>query len=266
MNRLTLKISSILIASITYLVVSCNWVHSSDISVIPSAKLISKFETLSIYIKLKYPFTNPYDPEDIRVDVLIKAPNGDQIELPCFYKTGTSQASQWEARFTAMQTGLHSYSVRVISSQDTLLSKAEQVEVKQSNKDGFLRLDPQSNYSFLFDSGKRFRGVGLNLGWELEPKWGDEKRYTYEMFFAELEKNHGNFFRTWMCPWNLPLEWTRVITYKSFVDEYENWDKTFSHSSGLTLVAGKTDFTEDDLHRVTIQSNSREALIYHLKT
>ena len=69
-----------------------------------------------------------------------------------------------------------------------------------------------------------------------------------------------------MCPWNLPLEWTKVITYESFIDEYENWDKTFSHSSGFTLNSGKTDFTEDDLNRVTIQSNSKEIIIYHITT
>lgn len=261
MNRLKLNILSIFIASITFLVVSGNLLYSSDISVIPSSNLIEKFETLYIKIDLTHPFTNPYDPEDILVDVIIKAPNGDKLILPCFYNSGPYKKSEWEARFTAMQTGTHSYYIQIISYQDTSISKTYNVEVEESNNDGFLRLNKNSLYSFIFDSGKRFRGVGLNVGWELQSEW----KYTYEDYLSELEKNNANFFRMWMCTWNLPLEWTRVITYETFIDEYENWDKTFFHSSGLKLVSGKTNFTEDDLNRVTVQSNSKETIIYHTK-
>ncbi len=260
MNRVKLIISIILMASITFTIISCNMIDSSDISVNPSSNLIEQFGTLYIKINLMYPFNNPYDPEDIKVDVIIKAPNGDILTLPSFYKTGLSKKSEWEARFTAMQPGTHSYHIQTSCRQDTSISKTYQVEVKESNKDGFLRLDPSSKYCFLYDSGKRFRGVGMNLGWEMQSEW----RHPYETYFDELEKNNANFIRTWMCPWNLPLEWTRVINYDTFVDEFENWDKTFSHSAGLALNSGKTKFTEDDTNRITIRSNSTEMIIYHV--
>jgi hypothetical protein len=260
MNRFILNVFIILIMQITSLVISCNLFNSSDISVVPSSNQIEKFETLYIDIKLSQPFANPYNPEDIKVDAIITTPEGDKLILPCFYQTGSSDMSQWEARFTAMQTGTHSYHIKSTSSQDTLISKTYQIEVKESGRNGFLRLNPHSKYSFLFDSGKRFRGVGMNLGWELQSEW----KHTYETYFDELENNNANFIRTWMCTWNLPLEWTRVLSYDTFIDELENWDKTFSHTSGLTLQSGKTDFTEDDLNRITIQSNSIETIIYHI--
>jgi len=75
--------------------------------------------SLTIKINLKHPFKNPYDPEDIRMDAIINTPKGEFLTLPCFYKTGTSQNSKWEARFIAMQPGSHSYYIQAISHRDT---------------------------------------------------------------------------------------------------------------------------------------------------
>jgi len=172
MIRQIFGIFNILLMVIIFLIISAKLLHASDISVSPSSNLIQKFETLYIKIDLTYPFTNPYDPEDIRVDAIITTPNGERITLPCFYKSGPSKNSEWEARFTTMQTGLHSYHIQVNNNQNTSNSQTYQVKVKESIKDGFLRLNPHSKYSFIYDSGKRFRGIGLNLGWEFEPKWG----------------------------------------------------------------------------------------------
>ena len=260
MNKVKQHISIIILVSMALLIISCNLLDSSGISVNPASNLIKLYETLYIKINLGHPFQNPYNPEDIRVDVIINAPNGDILVLPCFYTAGPSKKSEWEARFTAMQTGTHSYHIQTINRQDTSNSKTYHVEVEESNSDGFLRLNKNSIYSFVFDSGKRLRGVGMNLGWELQSQW----KHSYETYFDELEKNNANFIRTWMCPWNLPLEWTRVLNYETFIDELENWDKTFSYSPGLMIVSGKTKFTEDDTNRVTIQSNSHETIIYNL--
>ena len=261
MNRLMLKNLSILLASIPLLIISCNSLDSSDISVTPSSNLIKQFETLYIKINLSLPFENPYDPEDIRVDAIINTPTGEFLTLPCFCKAGTAQKSEWEARFTAMQPGSHSYYIQSISHEDTSYSRSFPLDVTASDHDGFLRLNPNSLYSFVFDSGKRFRGVGLNLGWEMQSEW----RFPYETYFEELKKNSANFTRIWMCTWNLPLEWIRINNYETLVDEFENWDKTFSHTAGLKLNSGRTKFTEEDSNRVTIASNSTEAIIYHIK-
>ncbi|MCI0514009.1 DUF5060 domain-containing protein, partial [candidate division KSB1 bacterium] len=227
-----------------------------------SSHLMEQFETLYLKINLKQPFENPYDAADIQVDAIINVPNGQFLTLPCFYQAGTSKNSEWEARFTAMQSGTHTYYLRVIrpQEQDTAYSRSLPLEVQPSTRDGFLRLHPNSHYTLRFDSGKLFRGVGMNLGWELQSEW----KYPYETYFDALEQNHANFIRTWICPWNLPLEWTRVNSYQTFTDELENWEKTFYHSPSLQLISGKTNFTEDDTQRVTLQSNAPATLIYHL--
>jgi hypothetical protein len=263
MDKLKFSVLSGFITILAISLISCNKGTSAGISVKPTLKSMEKFETLYIDISLTKKFENPYDPEDIRVDAIIRPPDGNKIILPCFYKYEIPGKSSWEARFTAMQVGTHSFHVQVASKKDTSNSEEFYVSVKESDNDGFLRLDDKSFYSFVFDSGKRFRGVGLNIGWELQSDW----KYKYEDYLDALRENNANFFRTWMCTWNLPLEWTRVVmSYDgTIVDEFENWDKVFLHSQGLKINLVKSQFTEDDTSRVTIESNSKETIIYNLK-
>ena len=245
------------------------------ISVAPYTRVVEKFGTVYLNIQADCPFSNPYDSQDIQMDAIITAPDGQILTLPCFYKTGATGDSHWEARFTPLKSGQYSYHIQTVNQShqetDTKINRMQKVRSKiyllnvmDSRLDGFLRINPNSNYDFLFDSGKPFRGVGLNLCWGYEPKWGDEKVYQYETFLDELAKNKGDFFRIWMCPWNLPLEWTKVVTYEPFVDDYQNWDKTFYHSAGLFLVSGKTDYTEDDMDRVVLPAHSTESIIYKM--
>jgi len=263
MGKLKFSILSGLMAILAISLVSCKKGGSAGISVKPTLKSMEEFETLYIDISLTKKFENPYDPEDIKVDAIIRPPDGNKIILPCFYKYDLPGKSNWEARFTAMQAGTHSFHVQVVNQKDTSNSEEFYLSVKESEKDGFLRLNEKSLYSFVFDSGKRFRGVGLNIGWELQSEW----KYPYEDYLDALRENNANFFRTWMCTWNLPLEWTRVVMgYDgTIVDEFENWDKVFLHSQGLKINLGKSQVTEDDTNRVTIESNSKETIIYNLK-
>jgi hypothetical protein len=263
MSKLRPNILGVLILTIALMHISCNIFSPSKILVNPSSDSIKKFETLFIDIDLTHSFENPYDPEEIRVDAIISTPDGDTLTLPCFYKYGQSGKSDWEARFTAMQAGTHSYHIRVESRHGRSNSREFYVSVKESDGDGFLRVDKNSLYDFVFDSGKRFRGVGLNLGWELESDW----KYPYETYIDELAKNNANFFRTWMCTWNLPLEWTRVVMdYDGLlVDEFMDWDKMFSHSTGLRIDLGKSQFTEDDTSRLKIDPSSGGTVVYNIK-
>ncbi len=263
MDKLKLSILTGLVAIFAISMFSCNRSSSSGILVKLAANSIEKFETLYIDIGLTEKFKNPYDPEDIGVDAIIRPPDGDTITLPCFYEDGPSGKSNWEARFTAMQEGTHSFHVRVINKKGTFNSEEFYVSVKESDNEGFLRLNDKSFYSFVFDSGKRFRGVGLNIGWELKSDW----KYPYEDYFDALEENNANFFRTWMCTWNLPLEWTRVVmSYDgTIIDEFETWGIVFSRTQGLKIDLGESLFTENDTNRVAIQSNEKETIIYNLK-
>ena len=86
------------IALFILVVIVLNPLFASDIIVTPSSNMIHQFKTLFIDIDLNLPFENPYNPIDIRVDAIISTPDGKEFRLPCFYKSGLSGKSQWEAR------------------------------------------------------------------------------------------------------------------------------------------------------------------------
>ena len=254
----SLKIWLFIVLITTYLLFSsCNLYK---ITVSPATNIIEQYKTLYVDIHLNQTFDNPFNPNEIKVDAVINIPTGRTITVPCFYMDNPSGKSFWQARFAPREIGTYSYHIQTTNTSGTSRSDIFTLNVEPSDKGGFLHINKDSYYSLRFDSGKRFRGVGLNVCWDMQSEW----KYPYETYFDELYKNKANFMRIWMCPWNLPLEWTRVNNYQTFNDELENWDKVFYHTSGLKLVSSKTKYTEDDVNRITLPINSSETIIYKL--
>ncbi len=183
--------------------------YSSAVTIMPSGSTIEKYSYVFFDINSAASYSNPYNPNDIRIDIVFKDPNNTSIVLPCFYASGSSGNSHWHGRFTPQKAGQHSYQAKVYV-YDVLegLSDVSCLTVADSNKDGFVHLNPQSDYSFLYDSGKPFRGIGENIAWDPRPAY-DDQNYTYEYMFPRLGASGCNFARIWICMWNrsMPLEW-----------------------------------------------------------
>ena len=174
----------------------------------PDKKKVGRYEPIfaDIYVSGKQ-FDNPFDTDQVYFDALIKCPDGKEIIAPCFYYAGNKADTAWGLRFTPRQTGQYSYQIKAYI--DGKLWKASEkinFDVHQSKKDGFLNINPDSYYTFVFDSGKLFRGVGTNCGWE-NFEYG--KIYTNEWMFTRLKSMGCNFICTSSMPWHLPLEWSK---------------------------------------------------------
>jgi hypothetical protein len=188
-----------------------------------------RFAVLEAEIKLAAAFKNPFDAKEVQVDALIATPGGGSLVLPAYFDSGAGRSSRWLARYAPGQVGEHSLKVRVLREGAEETSKAFPFKVRPSAADGFLRLSPDSPYFFQHDSGKPFRGMGINLGWEAREA-GAPQKYTYDFLFPELKKRGSNLVRTWMCPWNLPLEWKKVSGGK-----YRDDDQTYNRSATKRL-------------------------------
>jgi hypothetical protein len=181
--------------------------YSSPLTIVPSKQTVEKYSYVFFDINSVAPYSNPYNPDDIRIDITFEDPNSNQVILPCFYVSGNPAASRWQGRFTPKKTGKYSYQAKVfVNGALEGRSDVFYLTVEDSNKDGFIHLNPQSYYFLQHDSGKPFRGIGENVGWD--PRSGDNQTYKYEYMFPLLGANGCNFARVWMCPWNIPLEWT----------------------------------------------------------
>lgn len=177
-------------------------------------------------INLTEKWKNPYLQEDIALDMLITTPSGKKLSLPCFYASGSSGTpSAWKARFAPQETGKYSCVFQLSKAGKPVnLSKAIKFLVKTSDKNGFLHL--KNNWVFQFDDGKPFRGIGEDIAWESRAHddsrffkdLNENPKYNYEYMLPSLAAHGGNFFRTWICPWNLPLDWKIVLNSNRYAN------------------------------------------------
>ncbi|WP_210463358.1 DUF5060 domain-containing protein [Rufibacter roseolus] len=178
---------------------------------------IRQFEKAEWTINLQVPFTNPYDQKEIALDMVLTSPSGKPLVLPCYFEKGDKNASEWKARFAPQEVGTYSWFFRLGGKNISDESKPETFEAGKGDKPGFLHKNDL--YTFKFDDGTLFRGIGENVGWESRSFEND--KWTYDYLLPTLSKNGANFFRTWMCYWNLPLEWKKVNSTKRYTNTQE---------------------------------------------
>lgn len=192
-----------------------------------------QYEKTEWDIQLKTTFDNPYWASDVALDMKIKTPSGKTLTLPCFYVDGESgEVSKWKARFTPRETG--SYSARFVlcnNGKETSESESTSFSVSTSTGKGFLSLN--NYWTFRFDNGELFRGIGENICWEARSnddskyfkELHEKPKYNFDYLLGQLAKNGGNYFRVWMCSWSLPFEHKNV---SRDTDRYTNTDQHFN--------------------------------------
>lgn len=180
-----------------------------------------QYEKTEFEIKLSSAFINPYDAAEIMLNMKVAAPSGKTIIVPCYFESGNSTSSTWKARFAAREAGTYSYHFQLQKGENVVEnSEIKTFTVSASAKNGFITT--KDSWSFKFDSGKPFRGIGENVAWE--SRSFDDPKWTYDYLLKKLSDNGANYFRTWMSPWNLPLEWKTV----SQTNRYSNSDNYFN--------------------------------------
>ena len=184
-------------------------------SVTPDAKKVKQYDAIFFEVALTGEWENPYLQEQAALDMVLTAPSGKELVLPCFYKSGESGAeSIWEARFTPQEKGKYTYFFRY-SEDGNVASESAPATFKsrKSKLDGILHV--RDNWTLVFDSGKHFRGVGINLCWESRTE-DDSKffsdlheqhdRFNFDAMLPDFAANGGNFTRMWICDWNFPID------------------------------------------------------------
>jgi hypothetical protein len=185
-----------------------------------------QYSKVEIDIGLAVPFNDPYDAEDIAVDVIFISPAGKTLTLPCYYIAGDRGASQWRARFTPQEAGTYRYHVVAVRAEKSVAVGRERSfqATASPGKDGFLHA--HDYWTFRFDSGKLFRGIGENVGWE--SRSFEDDKWTYDYLLPTLSSNGANFFRTWMHTWNLPVAWPNVHNTKRYTDARGRYNESGS--------------------------------------
>lgn len=185
----------------------------------------TQFEKNVFTLHVDANYDNPYDQQDIKLNMVFTNPSGEERKLPSFFSSESESLSIWKAHLAPREAGEHSYYFELfVDGELTHTTEESQFDVTPSDSDGFVlkNSDPSDEWTLTYESGKPFRGIGINIGWE-HRSWDDPK-YTYDYFFEKLENTGANFVRTWMHAWNLPLEWQQVVN----TDIYSDTDEYFN--------------------------------------
>jgi hypothetical protein len=209
----------------------------------------ARFERVDFVITLTATWRDPFQADDIRVDLDLVAPSGRHVILPAYFERGESgQTSVWHARFAPREAGSYRGHFTLVAQGAQSTSQEVAFSVAPSASKGFLHV--ATPWIFRFDTGEPFRGIGENLCWEARAfddsahfkALHENPRYNYEYLLGTLSSNGGNFFRTWMCAWNLPLEWKKVSDTARYVDDPGHFNASaIQRMDQLVELAHRTD-------------------------
>ena len=175
---------------------------------------VREYEKAEWDITLNSAFKNPYNQQEVSLDLVLTAPNGLPVVVPAYCEQNAAPQSRWKLRFAPQMLGAYTGFFRLTSKAGTEESAASTFTVVAGKKPGFLHKNDL--YTFRFDNGDLFRGIGENVAWE--SRSFEDQKFTYDYLLPTLAQNGANFFRTWMCYWNLPLEWPKVSSTKRYVN------------------------------------------------
>ncbi|MDX2078960.1 MAG: DUF5060 domain-containing protein [bacterium] len=213
--------------------------QSAPITITALADTVGVYDKYELVIAHTIAFTNPYDPQDIRLDAEFTAPTGDKFTVAGFYYRDFAQAptnpdvlvaqdDSWRVRFTPTQAGDWSYTVSITTSAGTITSDRGTFTVTPSDKKGFVRVDDRNPRYFSFDNGTPYFPVGQNVGWAV-----DNPISSYQTWMDEMHAENANFMRVWMASWGFGIEWvdTGLGNYDNRQDRAFQFDRVLEMAS-----------------------------------
>ncbi len=178
------------------------------------------FQSLSLSEAQLINNKNPFDKNEIIVQINITRPNGDIDTINAFYyedyvivddinnhhnkwpflsnqQLFSTNNFVWKFRYSPTVTGVFNYSIRVILPNENLnlFLESGSFNCFSSQNKGFVKM---VNEQFTFNNGEIFKPVGINVN--VYPPWSQNgpKVNFYDLMFKRLHDNGGNFARIWV--------------------------------------------------------------------
>ncbi len=179
-------------------------------SLTESVKVYDKFE---VRIDLEGEWSNPYDPEDVKIDATFNGPNGEEMTVPGFWYQAFEVGDRpepshrtrdwsWRVRFTPVSEGEWSYAITAEADSGAMTSDSYTFEATAPDDPGFLRISEVDPQYPAFDNGDAYLAIGENMGW-----YTADKMLDYDRWMSKLSEAGGNYIRVWMASWSFQPEW-----------------------------------------------------------
>ncbi len=175
----------------------------------PPTTVVERYDLLELDLRTTLKVNNPFDPDEINIEVIFRAPSGKEQAVGAFwfqdYDLQTRQPTGqpgWKVRFTPTETGPWSAVAKIAAKG--LESEAISFQVVESDRPGFVRINPTNPRYLALDNGDFFFPIGLNMAW-----WGGgaDAVTDYGRWMDLFASNGGNTIRVWMAYWSFGIEW-----------------------------------------------------------
>ncbi len=208
------------------------------------AETVEQFQMLKSDFNLSREYFNPYDPEEVEVNVEVCRADGSKEEFPAFFTQDflrrrhftheintPAGGHYWAFRFTPQECG--TYKIRLSVSdgygKQKIFSEWRVLTVLPSAHRGFIRVCKTDQRYFEFSNGDFFFPIGINihtnidLRSEKQFKFGhlpDRGTYDYDAYWKSLSENGVNAAEIWMASWSFALEWSSSHPYYYGIGRY----------------------------------------------
>ena len=181
---------------------------------------IARYGHFEAAIALNETFANPFDPDQIAVDVTFTSPTGRIQRVPGFWyepftvggspdfeSYSSAGPAHWRVRFTPDEAGTYGYSVSAVAGSRTALPVSGSFQATPAARQGFVRVDTRNAHYLRFDNGDPYVPVGHNVAFEDANPQLNGTGY-YGSVFGSLDTAGENWSRVWMTDFNRStLEW-----------------------------------------------------------
>lgn len=188
------------------------------------------------------PYDNPFDPEQVAIDLIATGPRGARIVTPAFWWQPFRRTAQGqvELRAHAAFVGRIAFSApgawkvvaEVRDREGVGRSQPVTVQVSSSHSDGFLITHPKTcRYFVRSATGAGQLLIGENVGWA-----GKGGLNEYDAWFERLAAAGGNFARVWMAWQQLETKATGIGRYDLTNAAYFDQILTIAARRGLRVM------------------------------
>jgi hypothetical protein len=248
---------------------------------------VEKYGLIEFAIEPSRQYTNPFDPHEVDLSLVIQTPEGKTFKLPAFFvqqyerktitKSGRMAAWMyplgqpvWRARFAPADVGRYRVVAEMRDSEGLARSEAAEFDCVASPLRGFVRVSRQDPRFFEFDEGQPFFPIGQNLAFIGEGQYVTLPKM--EQIFERLAENGANWLRVWTCchDWALAIEarksaWGRSWSWHPPITPLPGAEASGRKCLRLTEGAG-ADLAVSPSHSVALRPDTKYVLSGRIKT
>jgi hypothetical protein len=182
-----------------------------------SAEKPEVFERVEISVAGVPASPNPFDPEQIALDLEVTPPSGRTLRVPGYFHQdydrrldgkrevlATKGEGIWRIRWLPLEPGRHTLVVAAAVAGKVVARGEAGVEVAPGARHGLACVEPDGKRYFRLDDGTPLFLNGLCSCWH-----GSRGTYDYDDWLAAYEKAGINYIRIWMWHHAFGIEWDK---------------------------------------------------------